>query len=79
MSRAVHGAVQLVLWPFLHHTGSFGFLKTQAVVVPEEWFSSNIGGGSSQRGGRCPPVYHTHREKERSKTKIKPRKLSSDF
>ena len=63
------------LWPFLHRTGIFSFLKTQAIAVPEERFSGNIGGSSSRHGGRCPPIYHTHTQEERSKTQIKPRKL----
>ena len=62
------------LWPFLHCTGIFGFLKTQAATTPEVWFSGNIS-GSSSCDGRCPPVYHIHREEEISKTKIKPIKL----
>ena len=63
------------LWPFLHRTGIFGFLKIQAVAAPEEWFSGNISGSSSRRGGQCPLVYHTHTQEEISKTQIKPRKL----
>ena len=63
------------LCPFLHRIGTFEFLKTRVVAAPKEWFSSNIDGGSSWCGDRCPPIYHTHREEERSKTKIKPRKL----
>ena len=53
----------------------FCFLKTHAVTAPKEWLSSNINGYSNRCGDQCPPIYHTHREKERSKTKIKPRKL----
>ena len=67
------------LWLFLHHTWTFGFLKIRAAAMLEERFSGNIGGDSSRHAGRCPPVYHTHTEEEKSKTKIKPRKLSSDF
>ena len=62
------------LWPFLHCIGIFGFLKTQAAATIEEWFSGNIS-GSSSHDGWCPPVYHTQREEEISKTKIKPIKL----
>ena len=67
------------LWLFLHHTWTFGFLKIRAAAMLEERFSGNIGCDSSRHAGRCPPVYHTHTEEEKSKTKIKPRKLSSDF
>ena len=63
------------LCPFLHRIGTFGFLKTWVAAMPKEWFSSNIDGGSSPHGDRCPLVYHTRTKEERSKTKIKPWKL----
>ena len=63
------------LWSFLHRTEIFGFLKIEAVAAPEDRFSSNIGGGSNRLGCQFPPVYHTHKEEEISKTKIKSRKL----
>ena len=69
---AVQGAVWPVFVAVIDHTWTFCFLKTRAAAALEERFFGNIGGGSSRCGGRCPLVYHTHREKERSKTKIKP-------
>ena len=59
----------------MHCIEIFSFLKTQAAVALEEWFSGNINGGSSWRSGQCPLVYHTHKEEKISKTKIKLRKL----
>lgn len=44
--------------------------------MPEEWFFGNIDGGSSRRGGQLPLLYQ--RERERSETTIKPKKLSKD-
>ena len=52
------------LWLFLHRTGIFGFLKTQAAAAPKERFFGNLGGDSSRRGGWCPPVYHTQRGRD---------------
>ena len=46
--------------------------------MPKEWFFGNIDSGSSQCGGRLSLVYHRERERERSETTIKTRKLSKD-